>query len=431
MKRVVTWIVVLLLLAGGVGALVTLVSRGRESDPDWQRGQEAIADYDFANAQRHLVNYVTRWRQDAVGHLMLARCYRRAPAADLESASNQLKAAEELGGHAEWRELEADLLDYQQLGRPPQLGKRLEAYLESRPEDRPLIYEALARGAIRDGRLNTANQWLDRWVAEYPDDWWARLWRGTLFQHMDRPQLAIQDYRFAMSRRPDDPQMAKRLGMVLATSGFDYEQAEQLLGGYVAEYPDDADALAALARCRRAGGDNDKALETAEQALRIDSQHADALLTRTLLELEMDQPEQAFATMRQLKEVAREFRGEEGMQRLLALQPVLQNPHLTQRAEEILHLEAKILRQLDREQEAQERLERLATLQRQAAELKKLLVEYRDRRDDADLIYRILERYLDIGQPREAEAWLRRLELVNAGDSRISDAEKAIREQRP
>ena len=425
--RLIKWGVFFGLLLAAAAGLAILAARGRESDESWQNAKRAIADHDFPDAQRQLVDYVTHWRKDSLAHLVLARCYRRAPSADFESASGQIQQAQDLGGHRAYRQFESDLLAFQRLGRPPELEEQISGYLESRAEDAPLVFEALARGAIIDRRLDAANKWLDRWISEYPGDWWARLWRGTLLQHMDRPRLAVADYRFVLERRGDDPEMAKRLGLVLAVSGIDYEEAERLLADYLSDRSDDVDALAALARCQRAGGRPEEALGTADEVLEIDSRHADALLTKALSELELKSPQAALKTVRQLKQVARESSSDRAQHRLLALQPLMQQSALTQHAEAILQLEARVLSRVGREDEARERLEELPAMQRVGVELKKLLARQRDQQDDADLIYQILERYLEIDRPMEAEVWLRRLELVNASDSRISAATDAIR----
>ena len=95
--RLIKWGLLLGLFLAAAASLAYLAARGRETDESWNAAQQAVADYDFAGAQRHLVDYVTRWRKDSLGHLELARCYRRAPVADFESASEQIAKAKELG----------------------------------------------------------------------------------------------------------------------------------------------------------------------------------------------------------------------------------------------------------------------------------------------------------------------------------------------
>ncbi len=181
-RRTTVFLVLGLVVCAAVGLLCLLAPRWVTADESWQRAEQAMADHEFLRAQSYLVEYLVRWPQDARGHVLLARCYRQAEDEDLESAREHLKEAARLGGDNDELKLESALLDMQWHAGPPEVEQFLTSRMESQPADRPHILEALARGSLRQRRYNTANQWLDKWIHDDPDDWWPRMWRGVLFQ---------------------------------------------------------------------------------------------------------------------------------------------------------------------------------------------------------------------------------------------------------
>src|SRR5262249_59686695 len=109
---------------------------------------------------------------------------------------------------------------------------RVRQRLDDPAVDRPLVLEALARGCLRADRLDEAAAWLNRWVQSCPDDWYAHLWRGTLFLHLDRPAQAVTYFDRVLRLKPDCPDVQLRLGLALVQSGFDYQRALDLLEDY-------------------------------------------------------------------------------------------------------------------------------------------------------------------------------------------------------
>jgi tetratricopeptide (TPR) repeat protein len=428
-RRTTVFLVLGLVVCAAVGLLCLLAPRWVTADESWQRAEQAMADHEFLRAQSYLVEYLVRWPQDARGHVLLARCYRQAEDEDLESAREHLKEAARLGGDNDELKLESALLDMQWHAGPPEVEQFLTSRMESQPADRPLILEALARGSLRQRRYNTANQWLDKWIHDDPDDWWPRMWRGVLFQHMSRPQLAIEDHQMVLRNRPKDPLSLKRLGVVLATSGFDYREAAQVLERYLNENSADADGLAALARCYRVLDRTDEAYALTERALASDSRHADALLIKALIELDRSEYSQALATLTTLQQASRLFDADIAQQRLMSLDPLLDNPHQTQRMEELLHLEAKALRGLGQDELAEQRLRQLAELQSDVRQLKLLLDQQADRKQDPQYLFDVAQLYLRIGLPRAAESWLQQMHAIAPDDPRIPVVMKEASQQ--
>lgn len=416
-----------LLLALG-GLLVVLGPRLAPRDESWHRAQDAVAQGQFQRAQSYLVDYVVRYPRDGDAHLLLARCYRQAIENDLESAELHLKQARQAGLSAAGLELEEDLLQYQYYGGPPDLEQRLAELAQSQPASAPLIWEALARGCVYHERLNAANKWLDRWVEAAPQDPRARIWRGALFEHLGRPELAIEDYRAAREQMPGDLLLDRRLGLALVVSGYDFEDASRLLTSYLAAQPDDADSLCGLARCQRAAGDLDAALATAEKVLAQAEDNIDALRTKALIELDRGQDEQALLTLQRLSSAGRQFEPRTAFQRLKLLDPVLDNPHQSQLAEEVLHLEAQALRRLGRQDEADQRVARLAELQDDIRQLKQLLGQRSERADDVEYLVEVVGLLIRTGQPRQADEWLQQLNVSAPNDPRLPALQNALRE---
>jgi hypothetical protein len=86
-----------------------------------------------------------------------------------------------------------------------------------------------------------------------------------------------------------------------------------------------------------------------------------------------------------------------------------------------------ILARLGRESESAPRERKLAQLADDAAKLQELLDKEQNDKSNMDLIHEILQLYLKLDLPMEAEVWLRRMEMTDSADVRIIDATEQIR----
>ncbi|MFE2547614.1 tetratricopeptide repeat protein [Streptomyces sp. NPDC059355] len=86
-----------------------------------------------------------------------------------------------------------------------------------------------------------------------------------------------------------------------------YEQASALAAQHLAGHPDDATALVLLARCRHGLGDEQQALTTVEQALRVAPESVSAWLMHTHVLLSLREYKQAEGSARRAVELAPQF----------------------------------------------------------------------------------------------------------------------------
>src|SRR6266542_1667747 len=216
----------LLLLIGLLaGAIAFAAYQALRADDLWRQAQQALADRDFDRARACLGDYLALRPGSAEGHFLMARTCRQQRPEDFETAHTHLALARELGWPDEPSTLEGRLLTFQAGGGPFARERPLRESVEESSPDLPLLLEGLARGCIRGDRLPAANSYLDAWVQLDPDDWYPRLWRGALFQHTGKADLAVADYQRVLQARPGDVQVKKHLGLMLVQSGHDYQEA--------------------------------------------------------------------------------------------------------------------------------------------------------------------------------------------------------------
>lgn len=405
------------------GGTTAYFSQPSPEKPDsLKSAQQALEEYDFSAAQEHLTELLRRDSGNAQAHFLFAQTCRRAPQEDFELADQHLRAAYGSGFPPAEIDLEIALLDFQSTGERGESEARLKSYLESQPDREPLILEALARGCLRSGRLNTANTWLDRWVKNHPDDWYARLWRGSLFQHMGQAPLAVEDYRQILRHRPDKKEIRRRLGIVLVASGYDFEEAQEYLEESRKEQAFDADALVALARCYQVLRQPEKARTLLGQVLNERPEHAEALISMALVEIELKQDEAALDTLVQLEPLVAEFDPQAAQERLLRLDPVAYFPYSTERKEKLLHLRGTALRRLGREEEARNAHAELRQLRENVTALTRAMQQQKERPNDPDVLCQIGELQMKLGRQDEGEGWLLQAIRANPGHQRAHQA---------
>jgi tetratricopeptide (TPR) repeat protein len=269
-----TVLAVVLLAPLALGAIY-LNDRARQINELWRQAEAAVAEYEFDGAQTHLAAMLAVQPDSAKAHFLLAQAYRRARREDFEQARTHLLAAQRL----QWPDAavasEYALLDFQQHGTRDAREKALHGLLDEPDVDRRLVFEALVRGCLRGQRLEHAGVWLQRWLAAFPDDWYAYLVRGTVWQHSERPERAAADYARVLRDKPASADVKHRLGLALVQGGSDYPRALQYLEEHRRHHPEDADTQVGIARCRcvlndaAAGGPC-----WLQSALRVDPRHA-------------------------------------------------------------------------------------------------------------------------------------------------------------
>jgi Tfp pilus assembly protein PilF len=256
---------------------------------------EAVARYDFNEAQHHLAICLQVDPSSARLHLQMARVARRA--GRYQKAIEHLRQHQQLEQTNPHNTLEASLLQAQ-VGDLGAVEKWLQEQVEHDSPDTNLILEALAQGYLRTYRLDDALYCLSRLLERQPDNVLALLARATLWKTKDNLAKAEKDYRHAVKSQPEHRDGRSRFGDFL----LDIFQADEALRQfeYLRQRPggDSLDILLGLARSHWQLGHTEEARRLLDQLLTRDPGNAVALLERGKIALAMESPAAAERLLR-------------------------------------------------------------------------------------------------------------------------------------
>jgi tetratricopeptide (TPR) repeat protein len=253
----------------------------------WRRAAEAADRADWAAARRHLDACRAAWPESGEVRFAAARAARRA--GDPDAAAADLRDARRLGWPAEAVQLE-ELLVQAQAG-VPRAERPLRDRLAAGHPEEPVIFEALARGALQCRSARSAHRWASLWAERHPDDWYARYWLGAALEAGAEPELAAEQYARAAAGNPGHADTRRRLGEVYRRLGR-YPEAVAELEAAAAARPDDPAAIVGLAHAQREVGRPADAARTLDR-LPAGDPPAAALQLRGLLALDADRPADA------------------------------------------------------------------------------------------------------------------------------------------
>ncbi len=158
------------------------------------------------------------------------------------------------------------------------------------------LFEAhleLARLDLSASRYAGALERLDAATAANPDSPLVNLYRAQAYLALGEPDSAFEQASLANQRDLTLLPAYLALGEALQARG-DYQQSLDPLAIYERfADPPEARVYALLGRAYREAGDDQRALQAFEQALRLDRRNFDALYQRGLLYLERDEPRRA------------------------------------------------------------------------------------------------------------------------------------------
>ncbi|MBV9121856.1 MAG: tetratricopeptide repeat protein [Planctomycetes bacterium] len=400
----------------GAGAGYYLVHRHAQTRQHWHQAQQALDQYDFDRAKTELKAFLVLQPHSPEGHFLLAQACRRARVEDFEGAHQHLQEAQRLGWPEQVSALEFLMLDFQEHGSPGDTETTLRQYLSSETAELPLVLEALLRGCLRDSRVFPAQSLANQWVKRRPDDWYALLWRGSLFQFLGKPNLAVGDYQRVLKARPDLIEVRQRLGFTFLESGYNFEEALRDLEAYQQTHPDDPDTLVGIARCRRVLRQPEAARALIRQVLEQHPDHEEALQTMTQLELDREQPAAALKWLDRLEPLAHRYHRDEDLQRLLRLDPAPDSSPVPYHLRKFLHLKAAALRALGRNQEALACVNQGQQIKEDTDAIDKALEEQKKNPQDVALLDRIGLLYIRVGMGPDGENWLLRALQVKPDD---------------
>ena len=205
MRRPITCLAVILLIIAVVAPAGTHLWALHEY-PETER---LLEDDRLPEAAQHLSFCLAVWPWSADAHFLAVRVARNSGA---------------------YAEAEAQLAECRKLEHGPSARAQLETYLlraqrgdvenvevglmyqaeQDKPHEREIL-ETLARGNMKLMRFPLAVGYLNRCLAEYPDDVRALDWRGWIMEKMQREESAVKDYERALELAPGRIEVRIRL----------------------------------------------------------------------------------------------------------------------------------------------------------------------------------------------------------------------------
>ena len=269
--RLAVLVVILIGLLGYLGWLGGCVLWVRW---DRARAEEALAEYDFAEARRRLARCIRLRPADADLRMLAVRAARRD--GDLEFAEEQLDLYHDLVGESSPQETLERALRRAQQGKVHEVAEYLIEALEVRHPQSEHILESLTMGCIQIYQLNRAMFWdnelLEKWpkngigrffraetmdtqgnrdkaiasfqelVRDYPKFFKARLSLAGILFKAQRYREAVPEYATLLQQRPGE--LLSLLGLA---SSYDRlgatDEARPLLAQLEERYPDNSEVL--------------------------------------------------------------------------------------------------------------------------------------------------------------------------------------------
>lgn len=364
-----------LAIVGSVGVFLIYPLVG--SQLALRQARQALAAYDLPRARERLQQGLRLVRDQGEAHFLLARACRLE--GDFDAAREHLAEAERL----RWAPADVNLerlLLRAQAGLVRSVEKPLRQSLQARPEDAPLILEALVRGTLSANFLDQAYRWGRLWTERCPDDARAHFWNGRILEAAVRYDLAADAYQQALALKPDfvDAQLSRAEVLRLRRR---FTEAQPHYEDYLAARPQEVRALVGLARCQRSLGRLAEARTTLERLTDPQAESADSLTLRGQLELDADRPEAALDWLAQA----------------LKLAPLDLDAHQAM---------ANALRRLKRDAEAEIHERKKAEIERDLQRLEDVLKAVPAASTDVELRYEAGMLLLRLGHEQQAMPWL-------------------------
>jgi len=259
--------------------------------------EQAVARYDFDEAEEHLAVCLRLRPEDASLHFQMARVERRA--GKYEPAAEHLEKCQNLEGINPQNALEWSLWRAQ-FGEIADVEGSLQELVDRGSPETPQILEALAQGYIHTYRLDVAMYCLNRLLEQDPDNVQALLRRASLWQTAGSEAKAEADCRRAVAAQPEHITARCRLGESLLRRNLAQDALQQY--EYLRQLPrgDRPEVLLGLARSHRQLGDSDAARKVLDDLLARHPQDSGALRERGKLALEIESPAAAEEWLRKV-----------------------------------------------------------------------------------------------------------------------------------
>ncbi len=179
-------------------------------------------------------------------------------------------------------------------GRRGQLDVAMAGYLRAaKHTDDPRVSEQATRLAMYGQQWAEAETACKRWLTLEPDAADAREMLAQAFLRQDKTADAIEVYQQLISEADNAELVIRQIQGELQTAS-NSAQALEVMQAIVKSVPDNAQAHLTLAGLLLATDDQDGALASIEQALRLDADNSTALLLKSRLLLATESADEAF-----------------------------------------------------------------------------------------------------------------------------------------
>jgi tetratricopeptide (TPR) repeat protein len=360
-----------------IGFGVYLTGPSLWAEYQYRQAEQDIKHRRFPRALERLDWCLWAWPRSSEPCLLAARTARRAR--DYEQARRLLVDYTRRGGPSEAVELEQMLFRAQRGEQSEEDEKDLHAILLENDPNLPYVLEALAQGYIRTFRWAQALHCLDQLLEKWPEDAEVYVWRGSIYENLHSFK-AEEDYRKALDLDPGNDLARLRLAGLLIL-GQQFEEAARHLEQVRQNRPDDPDLLLNLARCRLAYDRLTEAAQLLDQLLTRQPRDPAALSERGKVALKQGHPAEAERWLREAMTLA-------PWERTGAYQFEL------------------CLRQLGKNEEADQWVDRLRRLQRDEERLSELLSQTIKEPGNLALRCEAAQLLLGHGQEMEGVTWL-------------------------
>ena len=259
-KAVIAGLALLVLIGAAAGGYVYALNC-------WHAAQRAVREDRPADAQSKLKVCLMVWPRSVPVHLLAARAARLN--GDFELCESHLNRCSKLqNGATEAVQLEFLLLRVR-TGDVDAVAPILLDAVERKHPESPVILETLALSYMHNLRLQPAYACLSQWIEENPEVAKPYFCRGWVQERLNKPKLAMEDYKKALQYDADHVQARLRVAEILLEDKLPLEAVPHLerLHG---QFPERADVMARLGQCRILQNRTNEArqlLEAAEKKL--------------------------------------------------------------------------------------------------------------------------------------------------------------------
>jgi tetratricopeptide (TPR) repeat protein len=266
----------------------------------YRAAEEALARFDFEQAQQHLDLYLRLRPSDSTAHFLAAQTARRR--GNSQEAASHLEVVERSQGITAGTALER-VLQQAQDGNLGEIEQRLLALLDNNDQDAPLIYEALGQCYLAVFRLPEALHCFDQLLERHPDNVIGLTGRAKVWQLWNQFDNALADFQRAVDLHPNLDKARLGLADTLNRLGRVREAVAQYEIVHRRQ-PDDLDVLLRQARCWEDLNELETARAIVDTLLAEKPDWVSALVERARIDLRMRQPGKAEDWLRRAIQLA-------------------------------------------------------------------------------------------------------------------------------